>query len=68
MYDSRDVIVTELQMWLARRLLAVKNFDYEEDVSRIVQSWTMGWEVSIIDGVFFSDTVGQGGNTQDALW
>jgi hypothetical protein len=33
MYDSRDVIVTEIQMWLARQLLNVKNYDYDEHVS-----------------------------------
>lgn len=34
MYDARDVIVTEIQMWLARELLAVQKYEYDEQVSR----------------------------------
>jgi anaphase-promoting complex subunit 2 len=34
MYHSRDVIVTEIQMWLARQLLDVKNYDYDDHVSQ----------------------------------
>jgi anaphase-promoting complex subunit 2 len=41
MYDSRDVVVTELQMWLARRLLQVKEYEFQEDVSLavVIRSW-----------------------------
>lgn len=42
MYDSRDVVVTELQAWLARRLLEIKNYRYEEDVSLIVPDYGAG--------------------------
>ena len=34
LYEARDVIVTEIQMWLARELLAVKEYDYDEQVSQ----------------------------------
>lgn len=35
-YDTRDVIVKELQILLAQKLLAVKDYDLEKEVSRSI--------------------------------
>lgn len=33
MYDSREIIVIELQQWLAKRLLVAQDYDVDAEVS-----------------------------------
>ena len=35
MYDSREIIVIELQQWLAKRLLVAHDYDIDAEVSKV---------------------------------
>jgi len=67
-YDTRDVVVTELQMWLARRLLEVKEYEFEEDVSQIPIFALTHRSIPKLELIGLISIVCQGRNAQEAIW